>query len=72
LLSDERIKSYGALDAGKRAAFTRDLLAPMERDNRLGDGTLVLPSEYLEEFHGSGRPNTSLQATLLRCAPQRA
>ncbi len=41
-------KTYGALDAGKQAAFTQDLLALMERDNRSGDGTLVLPSEYLE------------------------
>jgi ubiquinone/menaquinone biosynthesis C-methylase UbiE len=41
-------KTYGALDAGKQAAFTRDVLALMERDNRSGDGTLVLPSEYLE------------------------
>jgi len=41
-------KTYGALDAEKQAAFTRDLLALMERDNRSGDGTLVLPSEYLE------------------------
>jgi ubiquinone/menaquinone biosynthesis C-methylase UbiE len=41
-------KTFGALDAGKQAAFTRDLLALMERDNRSRDGTLVLPSEYLE------------------------
>ena len=41
-------KTYGALDAQKQAAFTRDVLALMERDNRSGDGTLVLPSEYLE------------------------
>jgi ubiquinone/menaquinone biosynthesis C-methylase UbiE len=41
-------KTYGALDAEKQVAFTRDLLALMERDNRSGDGTLVLPSEYLE------------------------
>ena len=41
-------KTYGALDTGKQAAFTRDVLALMERDNRSGDGTLVLPSEYLE------------------------
>ena len=41
-------KAYGALDAGKQASFTRHLLALMERDNRSGDGTLVLPSEYLE------------------------
>ncbi|HSD61500.1 MAG TPA: methyltransferase domain-containing protein [Burkholderiales bacterium] len=41
-------KTYGALDAEKQASLTRDLLALMERDNRSGDGTLVLPSEYLE------------------------
>jgi ubiquinone/menaquinone biosynthesis C-methylase UbiE len=41
-------KTYGALDTGKQAAFTRDVMALMERDNRSGDGTLVLPSEYLE------------------------
>jgi len=41
-------KTYGALDAEKQTAFTRDLLALMERDNRSDDGTLVLPSEYLE------------------------
>jgi ubiquinone/menaquinone biosynthesis C-methylase UbiE len=41
-------KTYGALDAAKQADFTRDVLALMARDNRAGDGTLVLPSEYLE------------------------
>jgi ubiquinone/menaquinone biosynthesis C-methylase UbiE len=41
-------KTYAALDADKQAAFTRELLALMERGNRSGDGTLVLPSEYLE------------------------
>ncbi|HUL92421.1 MAG TPA: class I SAM-dependent methyltransferase [Burkholderiales bacterium] len=41
-------KTYGALDAGKQAAFTRDITALMERNNRSGDATLVLPSEYLE------------------------
>jgi ubiquinone/menaquinone biosynthesis C-methylase UbiE len=41
-------KTYGALDAGKQAAFTQDVTALMERGNRSGDGTLVLPSEYLE------------------------
>ncbi|MGC2520937.1 MAG: hypothetical protein WA373_17730 [Burkholderiales bacterium] len=40
-------KTYGALDADKQAAFTRDLLALMQRGNRSGDGTLVLPSGYL-------------------------
>ena len=41
-------KTYAALDAGKQAAFTADLLALMENRNRSGDRTLVLPSEYLE------------------------
>lgn len=41
-------KTFGALDAAKQAAFTRDLLALMESRNRSGDRTLVLPSEYLE------------------------
>jgi ubiquinone/menaquinone biosynthesis C-methylase UbiE len=41
-------KTFGALDAEKQAAFTRDLLALMESRNRADDGTLVLPSEYLE------------------------
>lgn len=41
-------KAYGALDAGKQAAFTQDLLALMHSRNRSSDSTLVLPSEYLE------------------------
>jgi len=41
-------KTFGALDAEKQSAFTRDLLALMESRNRSGDRTLVLPSEYLE------------------------
>jgi ubiquinone/menaquinone biosynthesis C-methylase UbiE len=41
-------KTFGALDADKQTAFTRDLLALMESRNRSGDRTLVLPSEYLE------------------------
>jgi len=41
-------KTFGALDAQQQAAFTQDLLALMESRNRSGDGTLVLPSEYLE------------------------
>ena len=41
-------KTCAALDAGKQAAFTQDLMALIERGNRSGDGTLVLPSEYLE------------------------
>lgn len=41
-------KVYGALDAGKQAAFTQDLLVLMHSRNRSSDSTLVLPSEYLE------------------------
>ena len=41
-------KTYAALDPEKQAALTCDLLDLLERGNRSGDGTLVLPSEYLE------------------------
>jgi ubiquinone/menaquinone biosynthesis C-methylase UbiE len=41
-------KAFGALSAENQAAFTQDLLDLMERGNRSGDATLVLPSEYLE------------------------
>jgi len=41
-------KTFGALDADRQAAFTSELLALIASRNRSGDGTLVLPSEYLE------------------------
>ena len=41
-------KTFGALDAERQAAFTRDVLALMESRNRSGGRSLVLPSEYLE------------------------
>jgi len=41
-------KTFAFLDAAKQAAFTRDLVGLMESMNRSKDGTLVLPSEYLE------------------------
>jgi SAM-dependent methyltransferase len=41
-------KTFAVLDPEKQAAFTRDLLALLEHDNRSHDSTLVLPSEYLE------------------------
>lgn len=41
-------KTYAALDAGRQADFTRELTALLEQHNRASDGTLVLPSEYLE------------------------
>jgi SAM-dependent methyltransferase len=41
-------KLFAALDGDRQAAFARDLLALIARGNRATDGTLVLPSEYLE------------------------
>jgi ubiquinone/menaquinone biosynthesis C-methylase UbiE len=41
-------KTFAALDADRQAAFTEDLLQLMARGNRATDGTLVLPSAYLE------------------------
>jgi len=41
-------KTYAALDGDAQGAFTRDLLALLASGNLAGDGTLVLPSEYLE------------------------
>lgn len=43
-------KTFAALDAtpDRQAAFGHDLLELLERGNRSGDATLVLPSEYLE------------------------
>lgn len=41
-------KAFAALDDQRQAAFQHDLMTLMESRNRSGDGTLVLPSEYLE------------------------
>jgi len=41
-------RAFAALDEGRRAELTRDLHALMARGNRAVDGSLVLPSEYLE------------------------
>jgi ubiquinone/menaquinone biosynthesis C-methylase UbiE len=41
-------KTFGALDAEKQVAFADDLRMLMKSRNRADDGTLVLPSEYLE------------------------
>jgi hypothetical protein len=45
-------KAFGALDAPKQDALSRELEALMARFNRARDGTLVLPSEYLEVVIG--------------------
>lgn len=42
------LKTFAALDAVARDTLTDDLLALMERFNRADDGTVVVPSEYLE------------------------
>jgi len=41
-------KAFGALDAAKQDVLAADLIALAERFNRATDGTLVVPSEYLE------------------------
>ena len=41
-------QAFAALDAPDQARLTRDLLALVDRHNRSGDRTLVLPSKYLE------------------------
>lgn len=42
------LKAFGALDAAGQDALQRDFLALIECFNRSGDGTMVVPSEYLE------------------------
>ena len=42
------LKAFAALDAEKQGALRADLLALMARLNRATDGTMVVPSEYLE------------------------
>jgi ubiquinone/menaquinone biosynthesis C-methylase UbiE len=41
-------KAFGALDAAKQASLEQDLLDLVQRMNTATDGTMVLPSEYLE------------------------
>lgn len=42
------LKAFAALDAARQADLERDLLALIARFNRSGDGSMVVPSEYLE------------------------
>src|SRR5262245_26337217 len=42
------LKAFAALDAGGQGALQRDLLALIDQFNRAEDGTMVVPSEYLE------------------------
>ena len=42
------LKAFAALDPAGQAALERDLLALAGRHNRSADGSMVVPSEYLE------------------------
>jgi hypothetical protein len=42
------LKTFAALDAAAQAALERDVRGLIERFNRSGDGSMVVPSEYLE------------------------
>ena len=42
------LKTFAALEPAARAALERDLMALIGRFNRSGDGSMVVPSEYLE------------------------
>ncbi|RPH67278.1 MAG: SAM-dependent methyltransferase, partial [Burkholderiales bacterium] len=42
------LKTFAALDPAGQAALHGDLLALIGRFNRSGDGSMVVPSEYLE------------------------
>jgi hypothetical protein len=41
-------RAFSALDGTKGAALEADLLALLQRMNRGGENTLIVPSEYLE------------------------
>jgi hypothetical protein len=41
-------RAFAALDAGKQSALEADLVDLLERMNRGGQNTLIVPSEYLE------------------------
>ena len=42
------LKTFEALDAAGQKGLTRDLLALIDELNTSGDGTMVVPGEYLE------------------------
>jgi len=42
------LKAFDALDSNKQSALRDDLLALVARMNKANDGTMVVPSEYLE------------------------
>lgn len=42
------IRTFAALDEAGQTALATDLLEVVREHNRSGDGTMVVPSEYLE------------------------
>lgn len=42
------LKAFAALDAANQQGLRNDLLALIGKMNRADDGTVVVPSEYLE------------------------
>ena len=42
------LKAFAALDAANQQGLRSDLLALIGRMNRATDGTMIVPSEYLE------------------------
>jgi hypothetical protein len=42
------LKAFAALDEAGKKALARDVIALVERSNKSGDGTMVVPAEYLE------------------------
>lgn len=42
------LKAFAALEPDGQAALHNDLLALIARHNRSGDGTMVVPAQYLE------------------------
>ena len=42
------LKAFAALEAGAQVALERDIIALVGQFNRSGDGTMVVPSDYLE------------------------
>ena len=42
------LKAFAALEPASQSALQRDLMALIGQFNRSGDGSMVVPSEYLE------------------------
>jgi hypothetical protein len=42
------LKAFAALEADAQKALERDIIALVGQFNRSGDGTMVVPSDYLE------------------------